>query len=103
MCGRTVHIDVQGAGFSGDLSDELKALKSDVSRLLNNKGDGMFDAARNRADARADRIKAALAELGETLSEQEDHVEALIAERPIATMVSAFALGVVIGFMLRRP
>ena len=46
--------------------------------------------------------KAALCELGETLSEQEDHVETLIAERPIATMASAFALGVVIGFMLRR-
>jgi len=30
-------------------------------------------------------------------------LEALIAERPIATMASVFALGVVIGFMLRRP
>ena len=62
----------------------------------------MFDTAKNRADALADQIKAALNELGETLSEQEDHVETLIAERPIATMASAFALGVVIGFMLRR-
>jgi ElaB/YqjD/DUF883 family membrane-anchored ribosome-binding protein len=88
---------------SSELTDELRALKGDVSRLLNNKGDRMFDAARDRADALADRIKAALAELGETLSEQEDHVEAMIAERPIATMVSAFARGVVIGLMLRRP
>jgi ElaB/YqjD/DUF883 family membrane-anchored ribosome-binding protein len=87
---------------SSELSDELQALKSEVSRLLNTGGDGMFDAARNRADALADQIKAALSELGETLSEQEDHVETLIAERPIATMASAFALGVVIGFMLRR-
>ena len=87
---------------SSELGDELQALKSEVSRLLNTAGDGMFDAAKNRADALADQIKAALNELGETLSEQEDHVEALIAERPIATMASAFALGVVIGFMLRR-
>ena len=87
---------------SSDLSDELQALKNEVSRLLNTEGDGMLDAARNRADALADQIKAALCELGETLSEQEDHVETLIAERPIATMASAFALGVVIGFMLRR-
>ena len=50
---------------------------------------------KNRADALADQIKAALSELGETLSEQEDHVETLIADRPIATMASAFALGVV--------
>lgn len=87
---------------SSELNDELHALKSEVSRLLNAGGDGMFDAAKNSADALADQIKAALNELGETLSEQEDHVETLIAERPIATMASAFALGVVIGFMLRR-
>jgi ElaB/YqjD/DUF883 family membrane-anchored ribosome-binding protein len=88
---------------SSGLSDELQALKSEVSRLLNNTGDGMFDAAKTRADALADQIKSALNELGETLSEQEDQVEALIAERPVATVASAFALGVVIGFMLRRP
>ncbi len=88
---------------SSGLSDELQALKSEVSRLLNNTGDGMYDAAKTRADALADQIKSALNELGETLSEQEDQVEALIAERPVATVASAFALGVVIGFMLRRP
>ena len=86
---------------SSELGDELQALKSEVSRLLNSNGDGMFDAAESRADALADQIKAALNELGETLSEQEDHVETLIAERPIATTASAFALGVVVGFMLR--
>jgi ElaB/YqjD/DUF883 family membrane-anchored ribosome-binding protein len=87
---------------SSELGDELNALKNEASRLLNVTGDDMFDAAKIRADALADQIKAALNELGETLGEQEDQVEALIAERPIATMASAFALGVVIGFMLRR-
>ena len=29
-----------------ELSDELQALKSEVSRLMNNHGDGMFDAAK---------------------------------------------------------
>lgn len=87
---------------SRELGDELQTLKSELSRLLNSSGDEMFEAARTRADALGDQIKAALDELGETLSEQEDHVETLIAERPIATMASAFALGVVVGFMLRR-
>jgi ElaB/YqjD/DUF883 family membrane-anchored ribosome-binding protein len=87
---------------SGELGDELQALKNEVSRLLNHTGEEVFDAAKSRADALADQFKAALNDLGETLSEQEDHVEALIAERPIATMASAFVLGVVIGFMLRR-
>ena len=86
---------------SSELGDELQALKSEVSRLLNTTGDGLFDAAKNRADALADQVKAALNELGETLSEEEGHVEKLIAERPITTLASAFALGVVIGYMMR--
>jgi ElaB/YqjD/DUF883 family membrane-anchored ribosome-binding protein len=87
---------------SSELADELQALKSEVSRLLTTNGDGLFDNAKRRADALADQIKTALNELGETLGEREDHVETLIAERPIATMASAFALGIVVGFMLRR-
>jgi ElaB/YqjD/DUF883 family membrane-anchored ribosome-binding protein len=87
---------------SSELSEELQALKSEVSHLLSPNGDGILDDAKNRANAIADQIKSALNELGESLSEQEDHAETLIAARPIATIASAFALGIVIGFMLRR-
>ena len=87
---------------SSELRDELQALKGDVSRLLDTTGEGLFDASRNRAEALADQIKAALNELGETLGEQENHVEKLISDRPITSIASAFALGVVVGFMLRR-
>jgi ElaB/YqjD/DUF883 family membrane-anchored ribosome-binding protein len=87
---------------SSELGDELHALESEVSRLLNPDGEDIFDAAKHRAGALADQIKAAITELGETLRDEEVHVEQLIAERPITTMASAFALGVVIGFMLRR-
>src|ERR1700694_5203114 len=87
---------------SSDLGDELQALKGDVSRLLNTASAGLFEAARKRAEVVADQIKAALNDLGETLSEQEDHVENLISERPITSLASAFALGVVVGLMLRR-
>lgn len=87
---------------SSELRDELQALKGDVSRLLNTTTEGIFDASKNRAEVLADQIKTALNELGETLGEQEDHVEKLISERPITSLASAFALGVVIGFMLRR-
>ncbi|MBR1282914.1 hypothetical protein JQ597_12770 [Bradyrhizobium sp. AUGA SZCCT0177] len=85
---------------SSELSEELQALKSEVSHLLSPNGDGILDDAKNRAIA--DQIKSALNELGESLSEQEDHAETLIAARPIATIASAFVLGIVIGFMLRR-
>jgi hypothetical protein len=45
---------------SSELRDELQALKGDVSRLLNTAGEGIFDASKNRDEALADQIKAAL-------------------------------------------
>jgi ElaB/YqjD/DUF883 family membrane-anchored ribosome-binding protein len=85
-----------------ELIDELESLKGDVSRLLNTTSEGIFDAGKNRAEALADQIKAALNDLGETLSEREENLESIISERPITSLASAFALGVVVGFMLRR-
>jgi ElaB/YqjD/DUF883 family membrane-anchored ribosome-binding protein len=89
-----------------DLTDELHTIKQDVSRLLNTARENVFDPSITRAEALAEQIKAALTELGETvgetLGEQEDGVEQLISNRPITTLASAFALGVVVGFMLRR-
>ncbi len=87
---------------SSEMTNELQALKGEVSRLLSTASEGIFDASKQRAEAVADQIKAALNDLSETLSEQEDHVEHLISDRPIASPASAFALGLVVGFMLRR-
>lgn len=87
---------------SSGLRDELQALKVDLSALLSTTTEGLFDSSKIRADALADQIKSALSELGETLSAEQDHVEKLIADRPITTLAFAFALGVVVGLMLRR-
>jgi ElaB/YqjD/DUF883 family membrane-anchored ribosome-binding protein len=87
---------------ASDLGDELLALKGEVSRLLNTTGKGLFDASKDRAEVLADQIKAALNDLTKTLGEQEDHFENFISDRPVASLASAFALGVVVGFMLRR-
>jgi ElaB/YqjD/DUF883 family membrane-anchored ribosome-binding protein len=87
---------------ASDLGDELLALKGEVSRLLNMTGEGLFDASKDRAEVLADQIKAALNDLTKTLGEQEDHLENFISDRPVASLASAFALGVVVGFMLRR-
>jgi ElaB/YqjD/DUF883 family membrane-anchored ribosome-binding protein len=92
-----------GAMFkSGELGDELLALKSEMARLLKTPADDMFENAKNKTEALAEQIKATLSEFGETLSDEEEHVERLIAERPIAALASAFALGLAIGFILRR-
>ncbi|MBR0712994.1 hypothetical protein [Bradyrhizobium liaoningense] len=87
---------------TGRISDELKALKIDLSSLMNTAGEEMLEGSKERADALAEQIKAALAELGETVQEEQEQLQGLVAERPIASLASAFALGVVVGFMLRR-
>ncbi|WP_454630110.1 hypothetical protein [Bradyrhizobium cenepequi] len=84
------------------LNDELQSLKIDVSRLLNTTGEGIRDTANASADAFATRIKEALEELSEVLSGEEGQVRQLISERPITSLASAFALGVVVGFVMRR-
>ena len=87
---------------SSSLRDELQTLKDEVSQLLGTTSEGIFETSANRAEALADQIKAALNDLGETLSEQEGQVETIVSNRPIASLASAFALGVAVGFMLRR-
>lgn len=70
--------------------------------LLSIAGEETFETSKDRTEVLADRIKAALAELGETVSEEQEQLHDLITERPVASLASAFALGVVVGFMLRR-
>lgn len=50
---------------TGRMSDELKALKVDVARLLSTAGEEMFETSGDRTEVLADQIKTALAELGE--------------------------------------
>ncbi|MCA1411611.1 hypothetical protein I6F30_10665 [Bradyrhizobium sp. NBAIM20] len=89
--------------FDSDrMSEELRTLKVDVTHLLSTAGEEMFESSKARTDALADQIRAALAELGETIEQEGETLQGLVAERPITSLASAFALGVVVGFMLRR-
>ena len=87
---------------TGELRDELQALKNEMSALLASTSGGIYDASKTHAEALAEQIKAALNDLGETLSEHEGQVGNIVSERPIASLASAFALGVAVGLLLRR-
>ena len=87
---------------STEIRDELLALKADASRLLGAAGDEMLKASREHADALAEQLKSALDELGQVLNEEEKQIEGLVAERPIAALACAFAVGIAVGFALRR-
>jgi ElaB/YqjD/DUF883 family membrane-anchored ribosome-binding protein len=47
-------------------------------------------------------LRSALDELGQNLESEEKQLERLVAERPIAALACAFAIGIVVGIALRR-
>jgi ElaB/YqjD/DUF883 family membrane-anchored ribosome-binding protein len=84
------------------LIDELQALKQDVARVLHTAAEGVFDRSKSRAETLADQITAALDDLGEALSREEEQIARLVAGRPVTSLAAAFALGVVAGLLMRR-
>jgi ElaB/YqjD/DUF883 family membrane-anchored ribosome-binding protein len=87
---------------STELHDELLALKADATRLLGSAGDEMLKASRQRVDNLAEQLRSALDELGRNLGQEEEQLEKLVAERPVAALACAFAIGIAVGFALRR-
>jgi len=87
---------------STELRDELLALKADAARLLGTTGEEMLKASRVRADAFAEQLRSALDELSQNLGREEQQIEKHVAERPIAALACAFAVGIAVGFALRR-
>jgi ElaB/YqjD/DUF883 family membrane-anchored ribosome-binding protein len=84
------------------LTNELQALKRDMSRILSTTGEEIRETSKNRAEAVADQVKAALSDLDETMGQDEDQLVKLISDHPMASLASAFALGVVVGLLLRK-
>ena len=84
------------------LRDELQTLKGDLSRLASTTGDELFNETRTRGEALAGQVMAALDELRDTLEQREEHLEKIVSDRPVASLASAFALGIVVGLMLRK-
>jgi len=84
------------------LRDELQSLKADLSNRLHTTGEDIYQGSRARVDPIAEQIKGALHEIGEVLSHEDVQLHKLVAERPVAALATAFALGVVVGIVLRR-
>lgn len=87
---------------SNNLRDELHALKRDLARTFEAANARIAQESKTRIDDAAEQIKAALGDLGDALLHEEEHVEKLVTQRPIAALASALAVGVVIGLLLRR-
>jgi hypothetical protein len=86
---------------SSELTSELLALKKEISRAIHAGSDRMAEASTSSVDEIAGHIKSALSDLEQAFGE-ESHVHTIITQRPLATLASVFALGVVVGVLLRR-
>ena len=94
----------------GALRDELQSLKVDLASMLSSAGEDILNSSKSRTEALADQIRGALGDLGEILGQElsqelgqeEGQIGKLVAERPVASLASAFALGVIVGLALRR-
>ncbi|WP_249123008.1 MULTISPECIES: hypothetical protein [unclassified Bradyrhizobium] len=84
------------------MKSELQSLKDDISRVIGDRSGAIASASKIKIEDLSQQLKAAIEELGQTLVDEQSHVGHVVAERPITTLASAFALGVVVGFMLRR-
>jgi len=88
--------------MSSTAHDELEMLKRDIARTMESAHERLRQASKARIDETAEQIKAAIGDLGEVLAAEEHHVESLVAQRPLAALAAAFALGLLAGAMLRR-
>ncbi len=84
------------------INDELQALKTDLARLVASTAGEALDETRRQADALGHQIRSMLGDIAETLSDEESQVAKLIAERPVTSVASAFALGLLVGMLMRR-
>lgn len=87
---------------SSELTSELHALKRELSRAVQAVNGRAAEAAKSGVEDIAAQLKAMLSDFEETFDEEEKAIGALIADRPMAALASAFALGVVVGLMFRR-
>ena len=80
------------------LRDELQSLKVDLWRLRNVIG----EEGLNGSNARRPDQGGAPGDIGEVLGQENGQLQKLLSDRPIASLASAFTLGVVVGIALRR-
>jgi F0F1-type ATP synthase assembly protein I len=81
--------------------EEIRALKGETARLLGARAEHLAASGEAAKDIAAD-VKAFLSDLRDALALEEAEIERAFAGRTATALVSALALGVVIGYVLRR-
>lgn len=87
---------------ASDIRDELHTLRQELADAVSKESHLTRDKAEQTVNSIATQLDVALKELSDALETQESYVEHLVQDHPIASIASAFALGMVLGLLVRR-
>jgi F0F1-type ATP synthase assembly protein I len=88
--------------YRNEILDELHALKTEATRLLSTRADELRETSSQKAKDIAADVKGFLSDFRDALALEEEEIERAFAGRAAAALASALALGIVIGWALRR-
>lgn len=88
--------------YSQDIMEELHALKREAGHALKTSAEEWQTISRERANSLAADVKTFLTDFRDALALDEAEIERAFAGRAVATMATALAAGVAIGYLLRR-
>jgi len=88
--------------YSREILDELHALKRDAGHILKTSAEEWQHISREKAHTVAADVKTLLTDLREALALDEAEVERAFAGRAVPALATALAVGIAIGFLLRR-
>jgi len=88
--------------YSQDILEELHALKREAGHVLKSGADEWQQASREKAHALAADVKTLLTDVRDALALDEAEVERAFAGRAVPALATALAVGIAIGWLLRR-
>jgi len=88
--------------YSRDIVEELHALKREAGQTLKASAEEWRTASREKAHSLSGELKTFLTDLRDTLALDESEIERAFAGRAIPALATALAVGIAIGFVLRR-
>lgn len=88
--------------YSQEIMEELRALKRGVASVLKTGAEEWQTISRDKAHSLATDVKTFLTDFRDALALDEAEIERAFAGQAVATMATALAVGVVIGYLLRR-
>lgn len=88
--------------YRKDIVDELHALKREAGHGLKTSAEEWQQISRERANSLAAEVKTFLTDLRDALALDGAEVERAFAGRAVPALATALAVGIAIGFILRR-